>query len=233
MPAPFHPFTPEHYAALAVGVMALVAFLTAGRRGGRSLRLSTQLLAFLNLSVYPLSFAAWWTVAGPKSIENFLPFQLCDIAALTAGFALLTKRPLLCALTYFWGLAATLQALITPAITLGYPSAPFLMFFLHHFVVVIAALYIPIVQGWRPKHPWWRGPIEVYVCSVIYLAFAMTANKLLGANFAFASHKPENPSLIDKLGSWPWYLFWMQAIAVILFFLLALPFCRKRPEDVP
>ena len=231
MPAPFHPFTIQHYGALAVGVVALAAFLTAGLRGGRGLRLSTQLLAFLNLSVFPLSFAAWWALPMDRSIENLLPFQLCDIAALTAGFALLTRRPLLCMLTYFWGLAATLQGLLTPALTLGFPNPVYVMFFAHHFVVVIAALYIPIVQGWRPKGPWWRGPIEVYGYSVIYLIFAMTANKLLHANFAFASHKPTNPSLLDKLGPWPWYLFSLQALALFLFFLLALPFSRKRPND--
>ncbi len=223
---PFHPFTTQHYLALAVGLIAGTAFLTAGKRGGRGMRLATQLLAFLNLTVYPLSLAAWWSLPG-RSLDNLVPLQLCDLAAFTAGFALLTKRPLLCALTYFWGLAATLQALITPALTIGFPSGAYFMFFVHHFVVVIAAIYLPIVMGWRPKSPFWRSPLEVYVYSVIYLIFVMIVNKFLGSNFAFASRPPDNPSLIDKLGSWPWYLFSMQAIAFALFVLLALPFNRK------
>ncbi len=223
---PFHPFTTQHYLALAVGIIAGAAFLTAGKRGGRGRRLATQLLAFLNLTVYPLSLAAWWSLPG-RSLDNLIPLQLCDIAAFTAGFALLTQRPLLCALTYFWGLAATFQALITPALTIGFPSGAYFMFFVHHFVVVIAALYLPVVIGWRPKSPFWRTPFEVYIYSVIYLIFVMIVNKLLGSNFAFASRPPDNPSLIDKLGSWPWYLLSMQAIAFALFLLLALPFSRK------
>ena len=56
----------------------------------------------------------------------------------------------------------------------------------------------------------------------------MTVNKVLGTNFGFASRPPDNPSLIDHLGPWPWYLFSMQAIAVCIFLLLALPLVRRR-----
>ena len=143
------------------------------------------------------------------------------------GFALVTRRPLLCAITYFWGLAATVQALITPAITIGFPSAPFVMFFVHHFVVVIAALYIPIVQGWRPKHPLWRSPLEIFGVSVIYLFFALLVNRLIGSNFAFVSHPPPNASLIDHLGPWPWYIFSLLGLALALYFALVLPFLGR------
>ena len=54
-----------------------------------------------------------------------------------------------------------------------------------------------------------------------------TVNRLLGSNFAFASHPPTNPSLIDQLGPWPWYLFAMQGIAVVFFLLLTLPFAKS------
>jgi hypothetical integral membrane protein (TIGR02206 family) len=167
-------------------------------------------------------------MGGQKSLDNVLPFHLCDIAAITAGFALLTRKPLLCALTYFWGLAATIQALLTPAITVGFPHLPFVMFFIHHFAVVTAALYLPLVEGWRPKLPLWRVPLEVYACSVIYLIFAIAANHLLGSNFGFASRPPDNPSLIDHLGPWPLYLFSLQGIALGCYFILTLPFLLKR-----
>lgn len=201
-----------------------VVFLQVGKRGGTNQRVATALLAFLNLSVYPLVQAAWLTVDVPKSIDNILPLHLCDFAAMTAGFALITRRPWLCSLTYFWGLAATLQALITPAITIGFPTLPFVMFFVQHFSVVIAALYLPIVLGWQPKRPLWRSPLEIFGISVIYLIFAITVNHFLGSNFAFVSHPPDNPSLIDHLGPWPWYIFSLLGIALVLYFVLVLPF---------
>jgi hypothetical integral membrane protein (TIGR02206 family) len=227
MLTPFYPFTQQHFAALGIGIVVAAALIMIGKRGGTGKKVATAILAFLNLSVYPLGQAAWLSLDAPQSVDNFVPLHLCDITAMMAGFALLTRQRLLCSLTYFWGLAATLQALITPAITVGFPHGPFVMFFVHHFSVVITALYLPIVEGWRPKQPLWKAPLEANAWILLYLGIAMTANHLLGSNFAFASRPPDNPSLIDHLGPWPWYLVAMQAIALIFFFLLTLPFVRR------
>ena len=224
---PFHPFSREHLVTVIIGSLAVALLLAAGRRGGRSRMFATASLAFLCLSAYPFNLAAWISLGKPIPLDNILPFHLCDIAAITAGFALLTRRPLLCALTYFWGLAATFQALLTPAISIGFPAWAFITFFIQHFAIVGTALYLPIVEGWRPKQPLWKGPLEVYGWSVAYLVFALGVNSLLETNFGFASRPPDNPSLIDHLGPWPWYLFSMQAIAVSLYLGLALPLRRK------
>lgn len=223
----FHPFSTEHFTTVAIGTVAVAALLMAGRRGGRARTLATALLAFLNLSAYPLNLAAWLSPGNPVALDNLLPFHLCDIAAITAGFALLTRRPLLCALTYFWGLAATFQALLTPAISVGFPAWSFLSFFIQHFAIVAAALYLPIVVGWRPRPPLWKGPLEVYGCSVAYIIFALAVNQSLDTNFGFASRPPDNPSLIDHLGPWPWYLISLQGIAFAMFILLAWPLIRR------
>lgn len=218
----FEPFTAQHGYVVLAGCAAGAAILMAGLRGGISRRLALAVLAFANLAAWPLSQLAWMGYS--KTLDNILPFHLCDVAAITAGFALITGNRLLRKLTYFWGLAATLQALLTPAVTIGFPHGPFLMFFIHHFAIVIAALWFPLVDGWRPRTPLWRDPLHAYGWSVLYLAFAMVVNQLLGTNFAFAASPPPNPSLIDHLGPWPWYLLGMQALAVCFFLLLALPF---------
>ena len=230
MPRPFQTFSQEHLITAVIGFAVVAAFLIAGKKGGGNRRFATALLIFLNLSSFPLSLLAWLSLDAPKSLDNYLPLHLCDIAAFTAGFALLTKRPLLCAMTYFWGLAATFQALLTPAISVGFPHFPFVMFFIQHFSIVATALYLPIVTGWRPLQPFWKGPLEIFGWSVIYLIFAMAVNAGLGTNFGFASRPPDNPSLIDHLGPWPWYLVSMLAIAAVFFLLLALPFAKQTPR---
>ena len=227
MPQPFHPFSQQHLCVVLIGAAIITAIIVIGKRGGKSQLATTGLLAFFCLTTYPLGLAAWLSLDQDKSLDNLIPFHLCDLAAITGGFALLTRRPLLASLTYFWGLAATMQGLLTPAITVGFPSWPFVMFFVQHFVIVGTALYLPIVDGWRPKSPLWKSPLEVYGWSLAYLAFAMAANKILGTNFGFAARPPDNPSLIDHLGPWPWYLVSMSAIALVLYFLLALPFAKR------
>lgn len=226
----FRTFSSEHLITVAIGFVWVGILLLAARSGPHGREIVKKLLIVWCFTSIPLSLLAWALWDGPKSLDNFLPFHLCDVATLTAGFALLTKRPLLGAMTYFWGFAATTQALLTPAISMGFPHFPFVMFFIQHFAIVAAALYLPFIDGWRPRQPIWRAMLEIFGWSVAYHASALCVNTLLGTNFGFASRPPDNPSLIDHLGPWPWYLLWMQGIALVLFFLLALPWSRRVPK---
>lgn len=225
---PFRPFTPEHFITLAIGISIAAALILFARQSEGKQRIVTAILIFFNLSAYPLALWSWGD--HPRALDNILPLHLCDLAAFIAGLALFSRKPFLLTLTYFWGLAATLQALITPAITIGPPSLPFIHFFIQHFAIVIAALYIPLVLKWRPERPWWKSPLKVFGISILYQGFALLINTALKTNFAFASRPPDNPSLIDHLGPWPLYLLAMQAIALILYLLLTLPF-RKNPTS--
>lgn len=227
---PFHPFSREHFITLAIGFTIAAALIFFAKRSGKNQRIATAILVFFNLSAYPLALWCWGD--HPRALDNILPLHLCDLAAFVAGFALFSKKPFLLTLTYFWGLAATIQALITPAITIGPPSLPYIHFFVQHFAIVTAALYIPLVLKWRPERPWWKSPLKVFGVSVIYQGFALLVNTILKTNFAFASRPPDNPSLIDHLGPWPLYLFAMQALALVLYMLLGLPF-RKCFSSTP
>lgn len=227
MPPAFHPFSFEHGIALLVGLIGMAAFLMAGKRGGHPRLAATGLLAFFNLAAYPLNQLAWRHIPD-AGLENLLPLHLCDIAAILAGFALLFRRRLLAELTYFWGLAGTLQGLLTPAIEVGFPSLPFITFFLQHFAIVTAALFLPIVDGWKLDTPWWKSPLRAFLWVNLYLLASIVINPLLGTNFGFSLHKPTNPSLLDHLGSWPWYLLSLEGVALLFFLLLTLPLLPPR-----
>ncbi|MFD0895204.1 TIGR02206 family membrane protein [Luteolibacter ambystomatis] len=225
----FHPFTVQHFIALAIGAVISAAVIIAGRKGGKPKRIAIGILTVLNLSAYVMVRLAWKGHADP-GIDNMLPFQLCDLAAIIAGLALLTHRRTLRDLTYFWGLAATTQALLTPALQIGFPSWPFVVFFIQHFAIVATALFLPLADGWRPRTPWWSSPARAWMWANVYILCALGVNTWLGSNFGFASRKPSNPSLLDHLGPWPWYLLSLQGIAFLLFLLLSLPFLGRKPR---
>ena len=42
-------------------------------------------------------------------------------------------------------------------------------------------------------------------------------------NYGYLCRKPTNPSLLDLLGSWPWYIVSLEGIAAVSFWLLDLP----------
>lgn len=229
MPERFLVFSSTHLTTVGLGFGLLtILFLAARRSPATAQPLVRAVLAFFCLAAYGYSQYAWSTCQHELDLDNILPFHLCDIAAFLAGYALLTRKHWAQTLTYYWGLAATLQALITPALTYTYPHLTFFSFFFHHFAIVGAALFIPLCDQWRPLRPWWTSPLRAFFCVNLYLLFAAIANAALGTNFGFVAHPPPNPSLIDHLGPWPYYIFSFELIALLLFVLLTLPLLRKK-----
>lgn len=228
MPQRFVVFSTAHLLTISVGCFVICLLLIASRRSRVvALPLTRAVLAFLCLTAYGYSQYAWSTCQHALDLDNTLPFHLCDIAAFLAGYALLSRKVWAQELTYYWGLAATLQALITPALLYDFPHVTYVSFFVHHFAIVGAACFLPLCDGWRPRAPWWSSPARAFFCVNLYLVFAVTLNFFLGTNFGFVSHPPENPSLIDHLGPWPFYLVSFEIIAWMLFFLLTLPWLPK------
>lgn len=227
MQTTFVVFSSTHGIAVLTGFVVLLTLLLIARRSALGKSIVTGILAFFCIAAYGYSQWAWSTSTDPVALDNRIPFHLCDFAGFIAGYALLARKPLARELTYYWGLAATLQALITPALTYNAPHPTFFTFFFHHFAIVGAALFLPFCDSWRPQLPFYRSPLRAFAWVNVYLIFAGTMNILLDTNFGFLAHPPPNPSLIDHLGPWPWYIVSFEIIALALFFLLTLPFVRK------
>lgn len=224
----FAPFTASHAATLVVGAVVITALVALGRRPGRPRTIAVGLLASACLVSYPLSQLAWASCGDPVDLDNSLPLHLCDIAAIVAGFALLTRHRLLCELTYFWGLAASIQGIVTPVVGYGFPHPVFLTFFWHHFAIVGAALFLPLALDWRPRRPLHHTVIRVFLWAEVYLLTMIPVNFLLGTNFGFLARKPDTTTILDQLGPWPWYLISIQFVGLCLLGLIALPFLRSR-----
>ena len=216
-----NPFTATHFLVLLSITVAAALCVRQGRRGCIWPRAA---LAFLCLTVYPINQLAHGTLDFTLPLDHILPLHLCDFAALTAGFAILTRHPLLCEITYCWGLAGTLQGLITPNLPFPFPHPVFWSFFIHHGVVVIAALYLPLAMNWRPR----PGVVpRIILWNQVYFVGALTVNHFLGTNYGFLAAKPAASSLLDHLGEWPIYLIWLQVIAHSVMIALLLPFRKS------
>ena len=214
-------FGTTHLLTLLIGATFGAACILARRRGQLW---PVALLALLNLSAYGYNQWLYNNLAHNIPLSNILPFHLCDIAAFLAGFALLTKRPLIRELCYCWGLAGTLQALITPDTTHTFPHPLFFSFFIHHGTIVITAIFLPLAEGWRPR----QGTFpRLLLWNQVYFILAFTFNWLAGTNFGFLMEKPEAATLFDHLGPWPYYLIWVQLIAAAMIALFLLPFTKR------
>jgi hypothetical integral membrane protein (TIGR02206 family) len=206
---------------VAVAVLLIHTFRKRPITSGAQVAVS--FLAFLCFISYPLNQAAVSMLGGSHELSSMLPLHLCDIAAFLCGFALITRKPLLCELSYFWGLAGTLQGLITPDMGHEFPAPAYISFFLQHGVIVITAVVLPMGLGWKPRP---HAALRTYAWLWVYAVAIFGINCVLKTNFGFVMEKPDGASLLDVLGAWPWYILWTLVIAAGIFWLLELPFKR-------
>lgn len=214
----FHRFGTPHLSVLAI--VAAMALIMIWRRQ----RWMEQALIMVLLASWPLSVLSHYLLHD-LNLENALPIQLCDVAAIAGVLALWKRGQLACELVYFFGLAGTLQGLITPNLQQDFPSPRFFSFFLTHGSVVIAALYV--VLGLRVTPRRWSVP-RMLAWILSWAAAVAVINAVLHTNYGFLCAKPPVASLMDVLGPWPWYIGALIGLATLFFAVLDLPFMWRR-----
>jgi hypothetical integral membrane protein (TIGR02206 family) len=179
------------------------------------------ILLLADIVAYSLSSA----VAGTWSATTSLPLALCDAAVVVAAVACWWRIPVLVELTYFWGLAGTLQAVITPDLNVGFPHLVFFEYVVGHVSIVAAALFLVVGLRITPR----SGAVRrVFFISVLYTAVVGAVDGLTGANYMFLRRPPGEWTLLRVMGPWPWYTLTAAAVALLLFTLLDLPFRAGR-----
>jgi hypothetical integral membrane protein (TIGR02206 family) len=213
----------EHLGAVAVIALATAALVTAARlRPGRWTDAAARILA----GVLVGAEVGWWiylvaTHANRAELAYALPFQLCDAAIFVSAFALWTRRQLLVEITYFWGLAGTIQAIFTPDLPQHFPSFPFIQYYVAHGGVVAAALLLVVGLGQWPRR---QALLWVAAITVGYAAFVGLLDALTGADYLYLRAKPVSATLLDVMGPWPWYIGWAALVGMALFVILDAPF---------
>jgi hypothetical integral membrane protein (TIGR02206 family) len=214
-------------AALAATAALSVALPVAAReRPGTWTRVLSRGLAVILLAsflAYPLVVA----LRGSYELDSDLPLHLTDAAAVAAAIALLSLRALPFELAYFWGLTASLQAVLTPSLGADdrFPSFFYWHYFVTHSGVVVAAVFLAFGLGVTAR----GGAVRrIFLATVAWAGVAAAGNLVTGGNYMFLRERPETASLLDYIGPWPWYLFGAAILALGLFALLDLPFRRRR-----
>ena len=171
------------------------------------------------------TFAVWHE--GNLTADYALPMHLCDWALVTTVVALVLRRQVCFELAYFWGLAGTAQALITPALD----SPDFwriFAFFVVHSVIPAGVLWLIFEFKLRPQRGAW---LRVLLFSQVYLIVALFVNSTTGGNYGFLCERPSISSMLDYFSDTRWlYILQIDLTAMLFFILLDLPwqFARWR-----
>lgn len=221
---PFLRYGPGHVVALLVVVSAAAAVAVIARRPGARLYVRA-VLAFV-LAAATLTYLVGEGLRGTLTGWDFLPFHLSDFAIFLAIYALVTLRQRAAELLYFLSLSA-LFALATPDVERGFADWRTVVFFVTHGATVVSAAALTFGFGLKPQ----RGSVLRAIVFVnLYALVAAAINAVLGTNFLYLCGKPAQPSLLDYLGEWPWYLLSVELLMAALFTGAYLPFRRHPPR---
>lgn len=231
MSKPYYPFvrwSTEHFAALGCTVAVAAILLYFGskcREKGRQLicRILAAVVALQFLSEF-----AWRAVSDAYGSWQYnLPLHFCSFMSIFAFIALWWRWRPACTLVYFGVLVGSIQGLITPAMANGYPSMAFFVFFIAHGLLLIVALSIPVLQGWRARG---YDDVNALVMMDTYVLLIIPVNMWLNTNYGYTQGAPIEGTLLDYLGTAPWYYLWAQLPVLAVFRLLMLPVHDKREE---
>ena len=220
----FSAYGPSHLTVLVIFVMGSAALVWIGRRQTESqARLFGRAMGATMLAIFGVALV--YKLIHP-SIDHSVPLQLCDLAELTAAYALWSHRKWAFALAYFWGLPLSSQALITPDLNApDFPSHDFVTFFALHLLVVWAAIYLTWGNGMRPN---WRSYRFAVTTTLAWGAFTLAFNTITGSDYGFLNRKPVNGSFLDLLGPWPSYVVAEVVIVGAVWALMTWPWEKRR-----
>ena len=218
--------SPQHLVVLAVTAAACAGLGLAARRDPQAAWVTPAARGLAVLLVAnEVAFHVVHHLDEGLSARGDLPLHLTDAATIAAVVALWRPIPLAFELTYFWGLTATVQALLTPDLRQGFPDYRWWWFFVAHSGVVLAAVFL----AWgRRRTPRPGAVLRVLAWSLGVTALAAAGTLAFDGNYMFLREPPPGGSLLDLMGPWPWYIVSATALALALFWLLDRPFDRRR-----
>jgi hypothetical integral membrane protein (TIGR02206 family) len=225
----FSAYGPSHWGVIAVFVIgALLLVWIGGRQTEAQSRRLGRIVGAVTAVIYGATFV--YNLI-PPAVDRSVPLQLSDLATVVVAFAWWSQRHWAFALTYYWGLVLSTQALISPALrSPDFPNHEFLAFWAIHLLVVWAAIYLTWGRRLRPQ---WRSYRIAVVVTVVWAAITFTFNSIAGTNYGFINKKPATATLLDLLGPWPVYVLTAATLILIVWALMTLPWqpARRHPKE--
>ena len=221
VPMRFQSFTGQHFGLMAFFVVVFVALVVFGRRHGDDERFRRGFAVLMLCVCIPLQTLQ--LLPDDFDLGTSLPLQYCDLAWMTAVVALWTRWWWAVALTFFWGLTLTVQAIATPSLGQEFPDPRFFMYWGMHFLSVWAAGWLAATGG----APNWRGYRLAVVVTGVWAGAVMVFNEVTGENYGYLNRKPPGTSALDLMPGWPVYVLIEIGLVVSVWALLTWAFSRR------
>lgn len=166
---------------------------------------------------------------GGYDLKTDLPLYLCSLIALLIPIFTHYRSFWMYEILLFWIVAGTLQGVVTPDISEGFPAFDYLRYWVVHLGLLTIIFYATFVFGVRPK---FKSIFKSFLALQVYVVLMVLVNYLLDANYFYLNEKPKSASILDYFGEWPFYIIVAQLILIPYFLIIYLPFHltkRKSP----
>lgn len=223
----FHLFGPAHLAILfSVPVCAGILTWINRQKPGAARWIRFTLATLLILS------GLWWywyrfRVMGLR-LPQGLPLELCDLSLWLTIYSLLKLNQRGFELAYYWGLGGAAMALLTPDLLAPLSSLSSINFFVRHCGLIIGMLWLLWSSHVRPRKRSWRF---AFISLNLYASTVALFDFLFGTNYLYLRNKPASASLLDRMGAWPVYILSGDVLALVLFFVMSIPFRNRHKES--
>jgi hypothetical integral membrane protein (TIGR02206 family) len=218
---PFETFGGRHLASI-LALALFGAWMLRHRGADEATRRRGRLTLAAMLVVNESAWHAWAAYYGLWTADTMLPLHLCTVLVWVGAFGLVTLNLTVYEFLYFMGIGGPLQAVLTPdAGAYGLPHFRAVQTLLSHGVLIVAALYLTVVEGMRPT---WASVRRVILGTLMYMVTVTLINLAIGSNYMWTLGKPPVTSLLDVLGPWPLYLIPMILLGILNVLLLYSPF---------
>ena len=155
------------------------------------------------------------------SLSKDLPLYLCSLLATFMPIYTYYRRYWMFEILLFWIVAGTLNAVITPDISEGFPSLDYFRYWIVHLGLLVVIFYSIFVLNMRPTV---KSVFKSFLALQVYVIAMVVINYGLNANYFYLNEKPKSVSLLDYFGEWPYYIVVVQLIVIPLFLIIYLPF---------
>lgn len=225
----FQLFGDQHLIALTLmTVLSIFLPLIAKRYLNSGQQLLLSRIMAVTICFWVIAYPLILLFLGDFNYTTDLPLDICNITGILLPFLMWTPSFRVNEVIYFWVLAGTMQAIITPHLFNGFPNFIFIKYWMVHAGLVVYVLYNTFVFDLKPTL---KSIKRAFIALQIYVGFIMIVNLIIGSNYVYVLRKPPVPSLLDYLGPWPWYLLVCEGMCLLLFFIVYLPvWVSKNPK---
>ena len=153
------------------------------------------------------------------SLTEDLPLHLCNYGLVIAAIGMVTRNRFCFEFAYLTGTTAVLQALLTPNFNDLQNLTEYVVYFIHHALIIQFALWNVVVDGMLTS----RGAVVRTLLLIVAIMLPVgIVNWLTDANYMYLCARPavDNPLVI---GGWPWYIVNVMLIGWVLMLIANIP----------